>query len=95
MFELSNPEPAAAKENASLPILRRELRNWTRDLAIALVLALFIIIFLYRPVKVINRRPARISIVSPGKPITRLMKDFVRSSGYQKTTTSPRSTGAK
>lgn len=52
MFDISNPEPAAPNESASLPVLRRELRNWTRDLAIALVLALFIIIFLYRPVKV-------------------------------------------
>src|ERR1700683_4879725 len=52
MFDISNPEPATSNENASLPVLRRELRNWTRDLAIALVLALFIIIFLYRPVKV-------------------------------------------
>ena len=31
---------------------RRELRSWTRDLAVALGLALVIIIFLYQPVKV-------------------------------------------
>src|SRR6202050_4160556 len=52
MFDISNPEPSNATEHAAFPALRRELRNWTRDLAIALVLALFIIIFLYRPVKV-------------------------------------------
>jgi signal peptidase I len=52
MFDISNPGPSSPTENATLPVLRRELRNWTRDLAIALVLALFIIIFLYRPVKV-------------------------------------------
>lgn len=35
-----------------VPHLRRELRGWTRDLAVALGLALVIIIFLYQPVKV-------------------------------------------
>ena len=35
-----------------MPQLRRELRSWTRDLAVALGLALVIIIFLYQPVKV-------------------------------------------
>ena len=35
-----------------IPLLRRELRSWTRDLAVALGLALVIIIFLYQPVKV-------------------------------------------
>jgi signal peptidase I len=39
-------------EVAPLPQLRRELRSWTRDLAVALGLALAIIIFLYQPVKV-------------------------------------------
>jgi len=39
-------------DNAPLPQLRRELRTWTRDLAVALGLALVIIIFLYQPVKV-------------------------------------------
>jgi signal peptidase I len=39
-------------DNAPLPQLRRELRSWTRDLAVALGLALVIIIFLYQPVKV-------------------------------------------
>jgi signal peptidase I len=32
--------------------LRRELRNWTRDLAVALGLAIVVMIFLYQPVKV-------------------------------------------
>src|ERR1700730_16241795 len=39
-------------EVAPLPQLRRELRSWTRDLAVALGLALVIIVFLYQPVKV-------------------------------------------
>jgi signal peptidase I len=52
MLEISNPGPANAPENASAPQLRRELRSWTRDLAVALGLALVIIIFLYQPVKV-------------------------------------------
>jgi signal peptidase I len=39
-------------EKASLPPLRRELRSWTRDLAVALGLAIVIMIFLYQPVKV-------------------------------------------
>ena len=39
-------------ENASIPPLRRELRSWTRDLAVALGLAIVIMIFLYQPVKV-------------------------------------------
>src|SRR6202789_1929390 len=42
----------ASPEKAPLPPLRRELRGWTRDLAVALGLALVIIIFLYQPVKV-------------------------------------------
>src|ERR1700723_1050757 len=42
----------ASPEKAPLPPLRRELRSWTRDLAVALGLALVIIIFLYQPVKV-------------------------------------------
>lgn len=39
-------------ESASAPPLRRELRSWTRDLAIALGLAIVVMIFLYQPVKV-------------------------------------------
>jgi signal peptidase I len=44
------PDPAPLQESG--PQLRRELRGWTRDLAVALGLALVIIIFLYQPVKV-------------------------------------------
>jgi signal peptidase I len=42
------PETAPAKESS----FRRELRAWTRDLLLAIGLALVIIVFLYRPVKV-------------------------------------------
>jgi signal peptidase I len=48
MLDLSQSGPP----NAPAPQLRRELRSWTRDLAIALGFALAIIIFLYQPVKV-------------------------------------------
>jgi len=41
-----SPEPAPASH------LRRELRSWTRDLAVALGLAIVVMIFLYQPVKV-------------------------------------------
>ena len=51
---LDNPQPGSgnSSDNTPLPQLRRELRSWTRDLAVALGLALVIIIFLYQPVKV-------------------------------------------
>jgi len=53
MLEISNPATQTPPEpSPSLPQLRRELRSWTRDLAVALGLALVIIIFLYQPVKV-------------------------------------------
>ena len=54
MLEIHSAESAAAPDtgDAALPHLRRELRSWTRDLAVALGLALVIIIFLYQPVKV-------------------------------------------
>jgi signal peptidase I len=48
----SEPEPERAPSRERVPQLRRELRGWTRDLAVALGLALVIIIFLYQPVKV-------------------------------------------
>ena len=44
--------PSNPPAPAVVPQLRRELRSWTRDLAVALGLALVIIIFLYQPVKV-------------------------------------------
>ena len=47
--QLGSPAPP---EKAPDPPLRRELRSWTRDLAVALGLAIVIMIFLYQPVKV-------------------------------------------
>src|SRR5579872_6517788 len=52
MLDISNPGSPNPGENLSAPQLRRELRSWTRDLAVALGFALVIIIFLYQPVKV-------------------------------------------
>src|SRR5271154_1626689 len=54
MQDASIPEPANANapEGAPLSHLRRELRSWTRDLAVALGLAIVVMIFLYQPVKV-------------------------------------------
>ncbi len=43
---------AAAERSAPLHSLRNEIRVWTRDLLIAIGLALVIIVFLYQPVKV-------------------------------------------
>ncbi|HWG59455.1 MAG TPA: signal peptidase I [Candidatus Acidoferrales bacterium] len=48
----SSNAPAPGGAPSPDPQLRRELRGWSRDLAIALGLALGIIIFLYQPVKV-------------------------------------------
>jgi signal peptidase I len=49
-----NPQTGSVppQDQEPLPPLRGELRTWTRDLAVALGLALVIIIFLYQPVKV-------------------------------------------
>jgi signal peptidase I len=44
--------PNTSTEQASLLSLRHEIRVWTRDLLIAIGLALVIIVFLYQPVKV-------------------------------------------
>src|SRR5271166_6925732 len=52
MLETTQPGLTNQSDNTPLPQLRRELRSWTRDLAVALGLALVIIIFLYQPVKV-------------------------------------------
>src|SRR5208282_6128056 len=52
MLDTSQPGLTNQSDNTPLPQLRRELRSWTRDLAVALGLALVIIIFLYQPVKV-------------------------------------------
>jgi signal peptidase I len=52
MSDNLHSSPVDAPKYAALRQLRRELRRWSRDLAIALGLALVIIIFLYQPVKV-------------------------------------------
>ena len=52
MLDISQSNPPNPNSASSLPQLRRELRTWTRDLAVSLGLALVIIIFLYQPVKV-------------------------------------------
>ncbi len=46
------PQSGSDAAGAHSPQLRRELRSWTRDLAIALGLAVVVMIFLYQPVKV-------------------------------------------
>src|SRR6516164_6543709 len=52
MQDAAHSGPPNADESAFAPPLRRELRSWTRDLAIALGLAIVVMIFLYQPVKV-------------------------------------------
>ena len=52
MQDASHTGSPTSADNASAPPLRRELRSWTRDLAIALGLAIVVMIFLYQPVKV-------------------------------------------
>src|ERR1700758_381045 len=52
MLDISNPGSQNPAENLSAPQLRQDLRSWTRDLAVALGLAMVIIVFLYQPVKV-------------------------------------------
>src|SRR5208282_3306455 len=52
MQDASQSGPPVSPENAPVQPLRRELRSWTRDLAVALGLAIVIMIFLYQPVKV-------------------------------------------
>jgi len=47
----TSPNPSA-EQSPSLLSLRHEIRVWTRDLLIAIGLALVIIVFLYQPVKV-------------------------------------------
>jgi signal peptidase I len=45
-------DSASDSSSASHHVLRHEIRVWTRDLLIAIGLALIIIVFLYQPVKV-------------------------------------------
>ncbi|MGA3292972.1 MAG: signal peptidase I [Candidatus Acidiferrales bacterium] len=52
MQENSHSGPPDSPETAPLAHVRGELRSWTRDLAVALGLAIVIMIFLYQPVKV-------------------------------------------
>ena len=52
MLDSAQSGPSNPSDPPAVPQLRRELRTWTRDLAVALGLALVIIIFLYQPVKV-------------------------------------------
>jgi signal peptidase I len=52
MLDSTQSGPSNPSDPPPIPQLRRELRSWTRDLAVALGLALVIIIFLYQPVKV-------------------------------------------
>ncbi len=46
------PEPPSSSQPSPHSLLRHEIRVWTRDLLIAIGLALVIIVFLYQPVKV-------------------------------------------
>jgi signal peptidase I len=48
----STPSNTSSEQTPSLLSLRHEIRVWTRDLLIAIGLALVIIVFLYQPVKV-------------------------------------------
>ena len=52
MAEASNSAASPTSQNAPDIQRQRDLRGWTRDLAVALVFAFVIIIFLYQPVKV-------------------------------------------
>ena len=52
MQDSSHTGPPDSPEAGSAPPLRRELRSWPRDLAVALGLAIVVMIFLYQPVKV-------------------------------------------
>lgn len=52
MAEAPNTVPSQPPQEAPETQRQRDLRGWTRDLAVALGFALIIIIFLYQPVKV-------------------------------------------
>ena len=52
MQDALNPGTPNPPAQVPLPPLRRELRSWTRDLAVSLGLAIVVMIFLYQPVKV-------------------------------------------
>jgi signal peptidase I len=48
----ASPRDASSSQASTHHLLRNEIRVWTRDLLIAIGLALVIIVFLYQPVKV-------------------------------------------
>ena len=48
----ASPQDASSSQASTHHLLRNEIRVWTRDLLIAIGLALVIIVFLYQPVKV-------------------------------------------
>ena len=48
----ASPQDASSSQASTHLLLRNEIRVWTRDLLIAIGLALVIIVFLYQPVKV-------------------------------------------
>jgi signal peptidase I len=52
MEEAAKPTETPTTEGSGSSSLRRELRAWTRDLLLAIGLAMVIIVFLYQPVKV-------------------------------------------
>src|SRR5579872_1810729 len=52
MQDASNPDSSNPPDAVRASHVRRELRSWTRDLAVALGLAVVVMIFLYQPVKV-------------------------------------------
>src|SRR6201993_3435742 len=49
---VASPQDASSSQASTHHLLRNEIRVWTRDLLIAIGLALVIIVFLYQPVKV-------------------------------------------
>ena len=49
---VASPQDASSSQASTHQLLRNEIRVWTRDLLIAIGLALVIIVFLYQPVKV-------------------------------------------
>lgn len=52
MQDAPNPDSSNPPDGVRASHVRRELRSWTRDLAVALGLAVVVMIFLYQPVKV-------------------------------------------
>ena len=59
MLDISNPGSPNPAENLSAPQLRQDLRSWTRDLAVALGLALVIPQEAFRPLLASLDDPSR------------------------------------